>query len=153
MSENSADWLAYAGEMMGQMPYFAGIGAELLEIGVAAARARVPYGLQLVGDPDTGVVHGGVITGLLDHLGGAAVMTALREPMPIATLDLRIDYMKPAAAGADIFGEARCLKVTHEIAFVRASAYQTDPADPVALCTATYILVRGRAPLPDPAKD
>lgn len=153
MSKMPPDWLDHARKMMGQTPFFASIGAEILEVGWAAARARVPYGGQLVGDPDTGVVHGGVITAVLDHLGGAAVMAALKGPMPIATLDLRIDYMKPAAAGADIFAEARCLKVTHEVAFVRGSAYQADPADPIAICTATFILVHGGAPAPFPAKD
>ncbi len=83
------------------------------------------------------MIHGGVITTLLDHIGGAAVMASLVAPLPIATLDLRIDYMKPAAPQADIFVEARCVKVTHEIAFVRGSAYQGDADDPIALCTAT----------------
>lgn len=153
MSETPPDWLSHARTMMGQTPFFASIGAEILDIGQAAARARIAYGPHLVGDPDTGVVHGGVITAVLDHLGGAAVIMALKEPAPIATLDLRIDYMKPAAAGADIFGEARCLKVTHEVAFVRGTAYQGDPGDPIAILTATYILLQGNRPLPYPAKD
>lgn len=153
MSEIPSDWLVQARKMMGQTPYFASIGAEILEARDAMARARVPYGPQLVGDPDTGVVHGGVITALLDHLGGASVMAALKAPMPMATLDLRIDYMKPAVPGEDIHGEARCLKVTHEIAFVRGSAYQADANDPIAVCTATFILLRGGAPLPYTTKD
>ncbi len=148
MSETSANWLGHARKMMGQTPYFAAIGAEMLEIGDGAARARVPYAPHLVGDPDTCVIHGGVITTLLDHIGGAAVMASLDSPVPIATLDLRIDYMKPAAPNAEIIAEARCLKVTHEIAFVRGSAYQGDAADPIALCTTTYMLIRGNAPLP-----
>ena len=139
--------------MMGQTPFSAGLGAEILEVGEARARARLPYGAHLVGDPDTGVVHGGVITALLDHLGGAAVMAALKAPMPIATLDLRIDYMNPAAPEEDIFGEAHCLKVTHEVAFVRGSAYQRAPSDPIAVCTAAFMLTRGSmAALPFPAK-
>ena len=152
MSDLPADWLTHARKMMGITPYFAGIGGEILETGNAAARGRVPYGPNLVGDPDTGVVHGGIITALLDHVGGAAVMAALKAPMPIATLDLRIDYMKPAAPEADIFGESRCLKVTHEIAFVRGSAYQSDPADPIAICTAAFILIRNGGQMPYPAK-
>ncbi len=152
MSETSTDWVGHARKMMGQTPFFAAIGAEFLEVGGASARARVPYGPDLVGDPDSGVVHGGVITALLDHMGGAAVMSALQTPMPIATLDLRIDYMKPATPQADIFAAAHCLKVTHEIAFVRGAAYQSDPDDPIAICTATFMLIRGNAPLPFPGK-
>ncbi|MBU6473142.1 MAG: PaaI family thioesterase [Alphaproteobacteria bacterium] len=147
-----ADWRHQARTMLGLTPFMASIGAEILEMGAGAARARLPYGPKLVGDPDSGVVHGGAVTALLDQMGGAAVMAALDHPIPIVTLDLRIDYMKPATAGVDIMAEARCLKVTHEIAFVRGSAYQTDAADPVAICTATFMLMRGAQALRAPAK-
>lgn len=152
MADIPENWRERARNAIGLTPFLASIGGEILEMRGGAARARIPYGPTLVGDPDTGVVHGGVVTALLDHMGGAAVMSALQQPMPIATLDLRIDYMKPAAAGADIFAEARCLKVTHEVAFVRGSAYQADPNDPIAICTATFMITRGAQPWSDPAK-
>jgi uncharacterized protein (TIGR00369 family) len=152
MEDGPENWQRHALTMIGLTPFIASIGGEILEMGGGAARARLPYGPKLVGDPDTGIVHGGVVTALLDHMGGAAVMSALKTPVPIATLDLRIDYMKPAAAGADIFAEARCLKVTHEVAFVRGSAYQNDPSDPIAICTATFMITRAAQPLPEPAK-
>jgi uncharacterized protein (TIGR00369 family) len=123
-------------------PYLAGIGGEMLELSAARARARLPYAAHLVGDPETGVVHGGVVTGLLDHTSGMAVMGKLRSPMPIATLDLRIDYMKPARPGETIIAEATCLKITREIAFVRGVAFHGDPEDAIALCTGTFIIIR-----------
>jgi uncharacterized protein (TIGR00369 family) len=130
---------------MSTTPYLEGIGGEMLEIGPARALSKLPYAAHLVGDIDTGVVHGGVITGLLDHTSGGAVMGALREAMPIATLDLRIDYMKPATPGEAIFAECHCVKITHEIAFVRGAAYHRDASDPIALCTGSFILIRGAA--------
>jgi uncharacterized protein (TIGR00369 family) len=148
MDEIPANWKDYARKMLGQAPYFATLGAQMLDVGECAVQARMPYAPHLVGDPDTGVIHGGVITTLLDHIGGAAVMGALKSPMPIATLDLRIDYMKPAAPKLDIIAEAECLKVTHEIAFVRGLAHQGDAADPIALCTTTDMLIRAGAPMP-----
>jgi uncharacterized protein (TIGR00369 family) len=123
-------------------PYLAGIGGELVELTAARARARLPYGPHLVGDPETGMVHGGVVTGLLDHTSGMAVMGKLHTPLPIATLDLRIDYMKPARPGETIMAEATCLKVTREIAFVRGVAFHDDPEDAIALCTGTFIIIR-----------
>jgi uncharacterized protein (TIGR00369 family) len=132
-----------AAQHMNTTPYLEAIGGEMLEIGPQRALARLPYAPHLVGDPDTGVVHGGVITGLLDHTSGGAVMGALREPMPIATLDLRIDYMKPATPGETIIAECHCVKITHEIAFVRGVAYHHDASDPIALCTGSFILIRG----------
>ena len=59
-------------------------------------RIRAPWREDLVGDPDTGVLSGGLVTTLLDHVGGLAVWTALQTFEHIATLDLRVDYMRAA---------------------------------------------------------
>jgi len=144
MSDSVEDWKILAFRGMGLTPYVAGLKGEALELKDGLARMKLPYGPHLVGDPDTGVVHGGVVTGMLDHTSGMAVMAALREPIAIATLDLRIDYMKPAAPDADLFFEARCLKVTHRIAFARGVAYQTGVDDPVAISTATFMLLHDK---------
>jgi uncharacterized protein (TIGR00369 family) len=133
---------------MATTAYIAGIGGELKDIGAGRASMRLPYSQRLVGDPQTGIVHGGVITGCLDHCCGIAVASALRNPMPFATLDLRIDYMKAAAPHAEILFEAECLKVTHEIAFARGLAWQQAREAPIALCTGTFMLIRG-APFPN----
>ncbi|NBB52724.1 hotdog fold thioesterase [Rhizobium sp. CRIBSB] len=103
-------------------------------------RIRVPYREDLVGDPDTGVLSGGLVTALLDHVGGLAVWVALDVFRPIATLDLRVDYMRAAEPGRDLIAEARCFKVTRSIAFVRAWAFDDNVDDPVAAAQAAYIL-------------
>jgi uncharacterized protein (TIGR00369 family) len=101
---------------------------------------RVPYHLDLVGDPDTGVIAGGVVTTLLDHTSARAVAKRLTEETSIATLDLRIDYMRPSRPGMDIFATAYCYKVTRSVAFVRAVAYDEDPSDPVASAQGAFML-------------
>src|SRR5690349_14545588 len=107
-------------------------------------RIRVPWREDLVGDPDTGVLAGGLVTALLDHVGGLAVWIALDQFEPIATLDLRVDYMRAAEPGRALIAEARCYRLTHSIAFVRAWAFEDGPDDPVAAAQATYVL-SGRA--------
>jgi uncharacterized protein (TIGR00369 family) len=122
------------------VPHNRALGMELLELGEGGARNRLPWAPHLVGDPETGVIHGGVITSLLDACCGAAVFQALGEPQPIATLDLRIDYMKPATPKVDVHGVARVTKVTRNVAFVRATAYQETEDNAVATATATFML-------------
>ena len=129
---------------MGGTAFIVSLGGEILEIGGGKSRMRLPYAPHLVGNPDTGVVHGGVITAMLDQTCGVAVASALKEIMPFATLDLRIDYMKPAKPHVDIFVEAECLKVTHEVAFTRGIAYQTSRDEPIALSTGAFMLIRDR---------
>lgn len=102
-----------------------------------------PYRDDLVGDPETGVVAGGVVTALLDHICGMAVWTAMGRLATIATLDLRIDYLRAAQPRRDLMARARCHKLGQTFAFVRASAYEDDPDDPVAAATAVLMAVDG----------
>lgn len=107
-------------------------------------RIRVPWREDLVGDPEAGVIAGGVVTTLLDHVGGLAVWVALDNFKPLATLDLRVDYMRPARPRTDLIAEARCYRLTRSIAFVRAWAFEEAPDDPVAAAQSAYILTSSR---------
>jgi uncharacterized protein (TIGR00369 family) len=128
--------------MIQLVPQAVALGFELIAVETARGRMKAPWREDLVGDPDTGVIAGGVITTLLDHVCGLAIKAATRDPWPTATLDLRIDYMRPAAPRADVIAEAHCYKLTRTIAFVRASAYDADPADPIATAQAAFVLNR-----------
>ena len=103
-------------------------------------RIRVPWREDLVGDPETGVLSGGLVTTLLDHVGGLAVWVALGKFEAIATLDLRVDYMRAATARRDLVAEARCYHLSRSVAFVRAWAFEDSPDDPVAAAQSAYIL-------------
>jgi uncharacterized protein (TIGR00369 family) len=107
------------------------------------ATLKAPYKPEMVGDPDTGVIAGGVVTALLDHACGQSIFAALGQPVSIATLDLRIDYMRAAEPGLDIFARAHCYKLTHSIGFVRAVAYDRAVEDPVATAQAAFMLNTG----------
>src|SRR6201988_1258916 len=92
-----------ANRMSRECPQAVALGMFTVSLAPGAAVLKVPYSAELVGDPDTGVIAGGVVTTLLDHACGQAVMAALGVPQAIATLDLRIDYMRAAEPGLDIF--------------------------------------------------
>ncbi|WP_205700932.1 PaaI family thioesterase [Jeongeupia sp. USM3] len=62
----------------------------------------------------------------------------------IATLDLRIDYLRPAKPDAPIFCTAECYRLTEHIAFTRATAFQDDIAKPVAYAVATFARGTGK---------
>jgi uncharacterized protein (TIGR00369 family) len=97
------------------------------------------YRPAFVGDTGTGVIHGGVVTAMLDETCGMAVQLALDGTRSIATLDLRIDYQKPATPGLAIRAHSVCYRVTRSIAFVRATAYQESEDEPVATATACFM--------------
>ena len=152
MSDKNEKRLAMMRTMIiDNVPHARAIGLEVVKAEKAMCLMKVPYAPHLVGNPDTGVVHGGVITSMLDNACGVAVQMALTDPTPIATLDLRIDYMRPATPKLDIFGETRCYKVTRSVAFVRGVAFHTDPDDPIAACVGAFMLAANRAPSPSAA--
>jgi len=148
MSDEPLDLEALNEAFASYVPHNAALGLKLIEAkrDPAVAVIRLPWSEQLVGNPETGVLHGGAITTLLDATSGASVFFKLREPIPIATLDLRVDYLKPATPRADVFARVECFKTTHNIAFVRGVAYQADPEDPIATATGTFMLqTKGRS--------
>ncbi|MBP9089149.1 MAG: PaaI family thioesterase [Kofleriaceae bacterium] len=104
---------------------------------------RLPYDARLVGNPETGVLHGGVITALLDGCSGAAVFAA-QPRWPIATLDLRIDYLRAAEPGRAVLAFATCYKVTRNVGFTRAIAYHDNRDEPIASAVATFMLATKR---------
>jgi uncharacterized protein (TIGR00369 family) len=108
------------------------------------AWSSLPYRPVFVGDTETGVLHGGVVTAMLDESCGMAVQFALDGTRAIATLDLRIDYQKPATPGLEIKAHSVCYRVTRSIAFVRATAYQESEDDPVATATACFMVGANR---------
>ena len=108
------------------------------------AWSSLPYRPVFVGDTETGVLHGGVVTAMLDESCGMAVQLALDGTRSIATLDLRIDYQKPATPGLDIKAHSFCYRVTRSIAFVRSAAYQESEDDPVATATACFMVGANR---------
>jgi len=127
-------------EFVEWVPHCAELGMRCLRAGPRTATMMVPYRPELVGDPERGVVFGGVITTLLDQAGGAATLCSLPEIAPIATIDLRIDYLRAAVPGADLHGRAECYKRTRSVAFVRGLAWDRDESDPFAHFIATYML-------------
>ena len=122
------------------VPHNRALGAVIDDLGPDWARFRMPYDPRFVGNPETGVLHGGVITALLDACSGAAVFSRLPRMQPIATLDLRIDYLRPAEPPREVLAYAHCYHMTHNVAFTRAVAYHDAPDDPIASAVGTFML-------------
>jgi len=127
-------------ELIDHIPHCRRLGMEVVEVGPQTATVRMPYRDELIGDPVRRVVFGGVITTLIDHASGLAVFCSLTELKAIATLDLRIDYLRAAEPGRALVGHAHCYKLTTHVAFVRATAWEHGPDDPFASALGTFMI-------------
>ena len=110
------------------------------------ALLKVAWRADLVGNPETGAINGGVITTLVDTTSAVAVTARLSDIETIATLDLRIDYLTTASSDQPLFCRAECYRLTRHIAFTRAVCFHTHPSEPIAHGVATFM--RGSSPLP-----
>ncbi|WP_304075392.1 PaaI family thioesterase [Maricaulis maris] len=123
-------------------PHAVALGLSLISLTPGHAVMGARYDESLIGDPDAGTLHGGVVTALLDHACGMAAFAGFGAHDTPATLDLRIDYLRPAKPGLDVTAEASCLKSHGQVAFVRATAHDGDIDDPVAIAQAAFMITK-----------
>lgn len=116
---------------------YAGHGEDWVEL-------TLPYADKLIGDPATGVLASGPIVTLMDMATSLSIWVKSRQFRVQATLDLRVDYLRPAKPGAAITGRGECYRITRSIAFIRGQAHDGDPDDPLAHVAGTYMFMNAQ---------
>ncbi|RYH07929.1 PaaI family thioesterase [Tropicimonas sp. IMCC6043] len=132
-----------ARQVIESLPFSQALGMRLEEVGEGRAVLSMPWDARLVGDPHTGVIHGGAVSALMDTTAGTAVIARGDGTGTTATLDLRIDYMRPARSGQRLRCEAVCYHTTRTVAFIRATTQDEDAeAGPVATAVGAFTFER-----------
>lgn len=142
------DIIQIARQFIEAIPHARALGMAFESLGDGKAVISMPYDPRFVGDPVTGVIHGGAVSALMDTASGAAVMCHPTAPASTATLDLRIDYFRAATPGQSITARAECYQVTRSVAFVRVTATDEDATRPVAAATGAFTLDRPKGAKP-----
>lgn len=121
------------------IPFYRALGIELVAVDTEVIQMRVPYRPEFVGDAAAGLWHTSVATALADSACGLAVLLTLPGAEGTATLDLRMDYLRPAVAGEDLYVTAECHHLTRRVAFARATLHQGNRDRPTAHCTGAFM--------------
>lgn len=116
------------------------LGLEYRGSGPNWMELSLPWREELVGVPETGVLASGAIVSLIDTASGGSVWMTLGTFVPIVTLDLRLDYMRPATKGETVIARCECVKLTRQIAFIHGVAHGGDPERPIAHSAATFMI-------------
>ena len=131
--------LAAAFGMAITVPQAAALGFEPGIIADGKAMMSLPWRADLVEDEVSQALASGIITTMLDHCGGMAVTAVKVGQFHPATLDLRIDFLRPAAARAGVTVQVHCYRVAGPIAYVRGEAWDLDPVDPIATVQGAFV--------------
>lgn len=118
------------------------LGLEYRDSGSNWAELSLPWREELVGVPESGILASGAIVSLIDTASGTSVWVTLDRFTPILTVDLRLDYLRPAGKGETIVARCECVKLTRRIGFVRGIAHGSEDTRPIALSAATFMLNR-----------
>ena len=138
-----SDRQAWAEAFITGIPYAAASGMTLLETGPGRTSLLLPARSTWTGDAERKLIHPGCLSVLADTACGLAVGCALEQLEPFATLDLRMDYLRPAVAETDLICHAECHRLSRSVAFVRATALDDDESRPVASATGAFTMEPG----------
>lgn len=127
-------------ELAGDHGHNGRLGVVYRDHGPDWAEVALPFNDDLVGVPEDGILASGAIVSLVDVCSGGAVWQKLGRFEPIVTVDLRLDYLRPAFTGDTVVARMECYKLTRSIAFVRGVAHTGDADHPVANVTGTFML-------------
>lgn len=133
-----------------RIPFNKLLGMEISYAGRDRFDVKLPMKPDFVGNINFGILHGGVISSVLDVAGGCmAVIGAFErsKDMPeekrqsllskIGTIDLRIDYLRPGK-GQWFVGSACLLRTGKKVAVTRME-FHNDESELLALGTGTYL--------------
>lgn len=124
------------------------LGLSVENVTTERLQMRLPYSEKIIGDPMTGILHGGGLTTLMDTACGTLVFAALPDFELCPTLDSRMDYMKSATAGQDVIAHAEIVRIAKSVVFTACKVYQQD-GTLVARCSATFMRIGPQMTPPD----
>lgn len=111
-----------------------------------APKLRFDMRPELIGNPSTKILHGGVISATLDVAGGFVIMLGLAHEMDsvptsfpkMGTIDLRVDYLRPGR-GRYFVATARIVRKGSRIAVTHMELHN-DAGELIATGGAAYVI-------------
>jgi len=130
---------AWAQAFISGIPYASASGMRLEDVSEGRCSLLLPARATWTGDSERKLIHPGCLSVLADTACGVAVGCAMEELEPYATLDLRMDYLRPPVAETDLICTAECHRLSRSVAFVRGELHQPGQSEPVATVHATFM--------------
>ena len=133
-------------QMMEELiPFNRFLGIKVAEITDTYIHLTLPFRKEFVGDPIRPAMHGGVVSTMADVAGGLAVWTTLDDPRGrVATIDLRVDYLRPGRLET-IDAKAHVVRKGNRVGVVDVVLFHpSHPTESVATGKGVYNIVMRR---------
>ncbi|WP_105253825.1 thioesterase family protein [Pseudoalteromonas sp. T1lg75] len=138
-------------QLFSQMPFNQLLGIEITHLDGDSARIHMPWRDELIGNPHQRILHGGVISTLLDTVGGLLAAASVVDKLdgePIAslknrlatlgTIDLRSDYLRPGK-GERFSASAVLIRSGNKVCVCRMELHN-EVGVQIAYGTGTYLV-------------
>ena len=95
MSEN-ASFFDLLRQHFERIPFGRHLGVEIREVRDGYARLELPFRPEFIGNTELPALHGGILLSVADQCGGLVLYTKAGPTAKLSTVDLRMDFLKPA---------------------------------------------------------
>jgi uncharacterized protein (TIGR00369 family) len=116
-------------------PYLKWLGLQVLELGDDSITVKAKWREEWVANARTGHTQGGILAALIDFAADFSLLNQIGRPVP--TIDMRVDYHRPAMQG-DLIVKGRVIKYGSQISVCEASVFDADCAKLMASGRGTY---------------
>ncbi len=130
-----------AGERLTRSPFSGFVGAHLEETGEGYVRVSLAVGPEHTNP--YGVMHGGVVTTLMDSSMGVLISVMRGEEVkdrPHATVEMNASFLGVARPGDEIVSEARIVRLGKRFAVGETEARRRSDGELVALGRFTFVI-------------
>jgi len=123
MSDSGITDCALLNERIRRAPYHQWLGLSVVDAKEGEIVIEMPWRPELVVNPDAGYMHGGILATVVDLVADWALVTRLGRPFP--TVDLRVDYHRPAMQGT-LRATGRIVRLGSTFSTCEASVHDAD---------------------------
>jgi len=127
-------------QIISRGPFNQWLNFTILKIDAAGIELKAAWREEWVVNPSRGYTHGGILATLVDVVADYALAAQLGTPVP--TVDLRVDYHRPAGQG-DLTVKAKVLRRGGSFACSEAYVYDKD-GELVASGRGTYAIPQSK---------
>ncbi|PSF11436.1 PaaI family thioesterase [Marinobacter shengliensis] len=134
-----SDAVTTAWQFTEQVPHGRDLGMQVVSVDQGQVCMRLTPQSWMFAQEDTNEICTSVLYSLADSAGGLAVFAGVLELMPIATLDLRMDYLRPVSGDRALLAVATCRHLTNEVAFIHCDILSEGNRELLATANATFM--------------